>query len=70
MKGEFNSPFMELEVPNMSKREFYLFGAGWLGVWIFVSLVLLYLYAVVFASVVGFETALLVGVGLLILMSM
>jgi len=63
-----NSPFVDLTFGG--KPDYWrAIVAAWFAFWLAVFAGLLYLYAVVFANAVGFETALLVGVGLLILSS-
>jgi len=59
------SPFVELTFDGRPDHWKAIF-AAWLAFWAVVVVGLYYLYAVVFANVVGFETALLVGVAMLV----
>lgn len=60
------SPFLDLEWSGRPDHWRKMF-AAWMILGMILLVGLLYLYAVVFAAWVGFETALLVGIGLLVL---
>lgn len=67
---EYNitTPFFTLTLDGyVSRRRLAAITVGLFAVSLVLSAALLYLYAVVFAAWVGFETAVLVGLGLLIL---
>jgi len=68
MAREFTlgSPFMEFtfdHVPDHWKAIL----VAWVAFWFVVVIALVYAYAVVFSAIVGFETAVLVGVALIAL---
>ena len=63
---KLTSPFLTItfdDRPDYFRAVF----VAWMVFWSTVSVGVLYLYAVVFPSVVGFETALLAGVGVIAL---
>lgn len=66
MSYSLNSPFVNLTFDSRP-RYWRIIAAVWQVVWLAISAGLLYLYAVVFPGMVGFETAVLVGIGLLVL---
>lgn len=61
-----NSPFMSITFDGRPPY-FRLLFAAWMLLWAVVVSALLYGYAVVFKDLVGFETAVLVGIALAIL---
>jgi Sec-independent protein secretion pathway component TatC len=61
-----SSPFMDLEFAGKPKH-WRLLVASWFLFWIGTIIGLLYGYVIVFPAVTSFETALLLGVGLLVL---
>jgi len=66
---EFNltSPFLDISYTNIKVWHAIALGLVWLALWISIGAGLIWLYAVWFAAKVGFETALLVGVALIVL---
>lgn len=66
---EFNltSPFLDISYRDIKVWHAIVLGLVWLVLWICIGTGLIYLYAVWFAAKVGFETALLVGVALMVL---
>lgn len=66
MAFTLESPFMEYTFAQVPKHWKAIL-AVWIAFWFAVGIGLIYLYAVVFADMVGFETALLVGIALIAL---
>lgn len=66
MTYSLNSPFIELEWERKPEN-WGVMVVSWFLFWVVIIIGILYLYSVVFPSEVGFKTALLVGIGLLVL---
>lgn len=66
-KFTLTSPFLDITYKNIPKWQVIILSVLWLGAWLGIGASLLWLYAVWFAGTVGFQTALLVGVGLIVL---
>ena len=63
---ELTSPFITLTFGERP-RHFVAISAVWTIGWLIGSAALVYAYATVFAAAVGFETAVLVGIGIIAL---
>lgn len=65
---ELYSPVVTLSIEGVFSRwQILALLVAWIGFWAIVTAGILYLYAVLFADWVGFETAVLVGVGIIAL---
>jgi len=62
-----DSPFVTLEWDEIVLWQAILIGVLWLALWINIAVLLIWLYAVWFAGQVGFQTAVLVGIALIVL---
>lgn len=64
---ELTSPFLDIEYRNIKVWEAILLAVCWLIAWLGIGVALIWAYAIWFPAQVGFQTALLVGVALLVL---
>jgi polyferredoxin len=65
---EYTLTSWAMEVTYYEKPEHWqLLAVAWALLWMTITVLLLYGYAVLFANVVGFEAALLIGIGLLVI---
>lgn len=66
---EFNltSPFLDITYRDIKVWHAIALGFVWLALWISIGVGLIWLYAVWFAAQAGFQTAVLVGIALIVL---